>query len=59
MNKTTTPTHQKFMFPLRLPPDLYKQVRDRVQAEKDTGHYSYSINEYLTELIEKEMQGNK
>jgi hypothetical protein len=39
MNKTKTPTANKKTFPLRLPPDIYKKVRDRVQKEKDKGNY--------------------
>ena len=56
MNKTTTPTVFKKTFPLRLPPDTYKKVRDRVQKEKNKGNYAYSINDYLTEIIEKELE---
>lgn len=51
MNNTKTPTVQKKTFPLRLPPDLYKEVRKEVQKEKDKGNYAYSINDYLTEII--------
>ncbi len=53
MNNTKTPTVQKIVFPLRLPPDLYKEVRKEVQKEKDKGNYSYSINDFLTEIIEE------
>ena len=53
MNNTNTPTVQKIVFPLRLPPDLYKEVRKEVQKEKDKGNYSYSINDFLTEIIEE------
>lgn len=53
MNNTKTPTVQKKTFPLRLPPDLYKEVRKEVQKEKDKGNYSYSINDFLTEIIEE------
>lgn len=56
MNNTKTPTAEKKIFPLRLPPDLYKEVRKEVQKEKDKGNYSYSINDYLTEIIEKELK---
>lgn len=61
MNKTKTPTADKKTFPLRLPPDIYKKVRDKVQKKKDNGDYAYSINDYLTEIIEKELceQSNK
>lgn len=53
MNNTKTPTVQKKVFPLRLPPDLYKEVRKEVQKEKDKGNYFYSINDFLTEIIEE------
>lgn len=53
MNNTKTPTVQKIVFPLRLPPDLYKEVRKEVQKEKDKGNYSYSVNDFLTEIIEE------
>lgn len=56
MNKTMTPTVFKKTFPLRLPPETYKKVRDRVQIEKDKGNYAYSINDYLTEIIEKDLK---
>ncbi len=58
MNKTKTPTVDKKMFPLRLPPDTYKKVRDKVQKEKDKGNYAYSINDFLTEIIEKGLEDN-
>lgn len=53
MNNTKTPTVQKIVFPLRLPPDLYKEVRKEVQKEKDKGNYYYSINDFLTEIIKE------
>ena len=59
MNKTKTRTVDKKTFPLRLPPDIYKKVRDKVQKEKDKGNYAYSINDYLTEIIEKSLKENK
>ena len=59
MNKTKTPTAEKKTFPLRLPPDTYRQVRNEVQKEKDKGNYAYSINDYLTEIIERELRKNR
>jgi hypothetical protein len=55
MNATKTPSAEKKAFPLRLPTDLYKKLRYKVQSEKDKGNYAYSINEYLTELIKKDL----
>lgn len=59
MNKTKTRTADKKTFPLRLPPDTYKKVRDKVQKEKDKGNYAYSINDFLTEIIEKSLKESK
>ena len=57
MNKTKTPTVDKIMFSLRLPPNTYKKVRAKVNEIKESGNYAYSINDYLTELIEKGLKG--
>ena len=56
MNKTKTPTAETKTFPLRLPPNTYKRVRDIVQKEKNKGNYAYSINDFLTEIIEKKLE---
>ncbi len=56
MNNTNTPTVDKKVFPLRLPPDIYKKIRDSVQIEKDKGNYAYSINDFLTQIIEKTLE---
>ena len=53
MNKTKTPTVDKVTFPLRLPPKMYKQIRAKVNEIKENENYSYSINDFLTEIIEK------
>ena len=53
MNKTKTPTVDKVTFPLRLPPKLYKQIREKVNEIKENENYAYSINDFLTEIIEK------
>lgn len=50
MNSSKIPTVEKTMLPLRLPPELYKKLRDKVNQKKDDKR-GYSINEYLTELI--------
>ena len=52
MNKTKTPTASKITYPLRLPPSLYKKIRSKVNSVKDKGNYAYSINDFLTEIIE-------
>ena len=53
MNKTKTPTADKITFPLRLPPTTYKKIRARVNEIKENENYAYSINDFLTEIIEK------
>ncbi len=53
MNKTNTPTVQKKTFLLRLTPETYKKIRLKVNKIKENDNYAYSINDYLTELIEK------
>ncbi len=53
MNKTKTPTVDKKTFLLRLSPELHKKIRYIVQKEKDKGNYKCSINELLTDIIEK------
>ena len=52
MNKTKIPTVDKVTFPLRLPPYLYKKIRARVNEIKEKDNYAFSINEFLTEIIE-------
>ena len=59
MNKTKTPTIEKVTFPLRLPPKMYKQIRAKVNEIKETGNYAYSINDFLTEIIEKSLKETK
>lgn len=53
MNKTKTRTIDKVTFPLRLPPKMYKQIREKVNEIKENENYAYSINDFLTEIIEK------
>ncbi len=59
MNKTKTPTVDKVTFPLRLPPKMYKQIREKVNEIKENENYAYSINDFLTEIIEKELKEKK
>ena len=47
------PTVDKVTFPLRLPPKMYKQIREKVNEIKENENYAYSINDFLTEIIEK------
>ncbi|MBQ4613021.1 MAG: hypothetical protein IJB26_05725 [Clostridia bacterium] len=54
MNKSKVSTQEKVMLPLRLPPDVYQKVRRKVNTKKDDIR-GYSINEYLTELVMKDL----
>ena len=56
MNNSKTPTAEKTMLPLRLSPEIYKKIRDKVNKKKDEKR-GYSINEYLTELIVHDLEG--
>lgn len=58
MNKSDVTTYEKIMIPLRLPPDVYQKMIERVQKEKRKQR-GYSINQFLTSLIEKELEENK
>ena len=53
MNKTKVATVDKVGFLLRLTPSTYKKIRARVEEIREVEGYSYSINDFLTELIEK------
>ena len=59
MNKTRTPTVDKVTFPLRLPPTMYKKIRAKVNEIKENENYAYSINDFLTEIIEKGLKEYK
>ena len=56
MNKTNTPTYGKVMIPLRLPPDVYQRMMDEVQKKKKNER-GYSVNQYLTEILTKDLEG--
>ncbi|MBQ7897891.1 MAG: hypothetical protein IJ323_05635 [Clostridia bacterium] len=58
MNVTGVKTNEKVMMTLRLPVDTYWDLLDKVQSMKKEKH-GYSINQYLTELIEKDISGKK
>ncbi len=57
MNKSDTPTKQKIPIPLRLPPELYEQMMEVVQKKKKTER-GYSVNQYLTEILAKDLKEN-
>ena len=54
MNRSKTLSVEKTVFPLRLSPELYKKVRKKVNLKKEDIR-GYSINEYLTELVMKDL----
>lgn len=55
VNKTKTPTYEKIMIPLRLPPEIYSQMMDEVQKKKKKER-GYSVNQYLTEILSKDLE---
>ena len=58
MNKSGTPTKQKIPIPLRLPPELYEQMMEVVQKKKKKER-GYSVNQYLTEILAKDLKEKK
>ncbi len=58
MNNSKTPTSEKIGIPLRLELKLYEKMINRVQKEKKKQR-GYSINQLLTELLEKELKENE
>ena len=55
MNQSNTPTYQKIMIPLRLPPEIYYRMMEEVQKQKKDRR-GYSVNQYLTELLTKDLE---
>ena len=55
VNKSSTPTYQKIMIPLRLPPDIYNRMVEEVQKKKKKER-GYSVNQYLTEILIKDLE---
>ena len=58
MNKSDTPTKQKIPIPLRLSPELYDKLVETVQKKKKDER-GYSINQYITEILEVELKEKK
>ncbi len=58
MNKSDVTTYEKIMIPLRLPPDTYQKMVEKVQKEKRKQR-GYSVNQFLTSLIEKDLEEQK
>lgn len=59
MNKTNTPTSKKVMTPLRLEPEIFFKAQKKVLMEKQNGKKGYSFNEYITDLVEKNLKEKK
>jgi len=55
VNKSDTPTYQKIMIPLRLPPEIYRRMMEEVQKKKKDER-GYSVNQYLTEILSKDLE---
>ena len=58
MNTSKVSTQEKIILPLRLPPEIYQKIRKKVNTKKDKVR-GYSINEYLTELVIKDLEGKR
>lgn len=58
MNKSNTPTSEKIMIPLRLPPEVYLKLIEEVQKRKRQKR-GFSVNEFLTDLVTKELKEKK
>ena len=55
MNRSNTPTLEKRKLTLRLSPEVYRQVQNKVFIEKEDNH-NLSINEYITQLITNDLK---
>ena len=55
MNKSSTPTYEKIMIPLRLPPEIYARMMEEVQRKKKDER-GFSVNQYLTDILIKDLE---
>ena len=46
------------MIPLRLPPEIYNRMMDEVQKKKKDER-GYSVNQYLTDILTKDLEGKE
>lgn len=58
MKEKDIPTREKVMIPIRVSDDLYKKIRNKVNNKKDKMR-GYSINKYVSELIENNVREEK
>lgn len=54
MNNTQTPTEEKVMIPVRVPREVYRTMMDMIHRKKEDDR-GYSMNQYLTDLIEADL----
>ena len=54
MKEMEVPTSEKIMIPIRISDELYRRVREKEKEEKNKIR-GYSINKYVAELIEKNL----
>ena len=58
MNTSGTPTYEKIRYTLRLPPEIYNLMVEKVHNEQKDCR-SYSINQYITDLITHDLRNQK
>lgn len=55
MKESEVQSKDKIMIPIRVSNELYKKIRQKVNKKKDKDR-GYSINKYISELIEKNLR---
>ena len=55
MNSSNIPTNEKVMITLRIPPDTYSAMVQEVRDKKDNIDRNFSINQYITDLLEEKL----
>lgn len=55
MKESEVKSKDKVMIPIRVSNELYKKIRQKVNKKKDEDR-GYSINKYISELIEKNLR---
>lgn len=58
MGNCGTPTYEKVLIPVRLPPEVYEEIMELVHEQKKE-HRGFSMNQYLTELVVKDLKSRK
>ena len=57
MNTSGTPTCEKVKFLLRLPPEIYNLMVEKIHEEQKDCR-GYSINQYISDLIAHDLRSN-